>query len=275
MHWKRWSLFVAATVVLVFSTLSYAQGANPLRGKLSARDIVRNNPAALKDNPMLLVAAATETMANVKDFTCIVEKRERVKGKLLLEATVLLKVREKPYSVYAKWIKGDRKGQEALYVTGKYKNKIVAHLSGFSRALGVHEIDPNGSLARSSARHPVNEVGFSPMLKRLKIACDAAKKNGDLKVLYLGKTHLEDGVTAYGLIRVLPRRNNYPCHIMFFYLDAKELLPARLVSLDWDYRLLESYTFKKIHPNQGLTDHDFDRNNKQYDFRLRLLPFFH
>lgn len=248
--------------------------AAPQAPSKSARELVKENSPVLATNPYILIEAAKETMKGVNDFTCIVTKRERIGGTLQPQETILLKSREKPFSIYAKWITGKKKGQEALFVQGKNKNKVIAHFGGLQGLFGVFKVDPNSSLARKYARHPITEVGFSHMLKSLTSVCERAKRNGDLKLIYVGEKKLADGVVARGLVRILPKKNCYPCHIMFFYLDEKTLLPARLVQLDWDYLLLDSYTFSHVRVNQGLTDKDFDPNNRQYNLHMRLLPFF-
>ena len=72
-------------------------------------------------------------MHRINDYRAIFHKQERVEGELLPEETILLKF-QKPLKIYMKWIEEPLKGSEALFVQGKYDNKLIAHRGGI---LGV------------------------------------------------------------------------------------------------------------------------------------------
>src|SRR5438128_735667 len=57
------------------------------------------DPAAL-DEPLRRIAEARRAWLHVDDYTCVLVRRERVRGRLLPEEVMLMKVRREPYSVY-------------------------------------------------------------------------------------------------------------------------------------------------------------------------------
>ena len=87
-----------------------------------------------------LVEQMESSYSQVKDYRAIFHKQERVDGKLLPEETILLKFQE-PLKIYMKWISEPLNGTEALYVKGKYENKLIAHSGGILGMITV-SLDP-------------------------------------------------------------------------------------------------------------------------------------
>ena len=68
------------------------------------------------------------------------------------------------------------------------------------------------------------------------------------------------------------RRENLDFHIARVFLDEQLKLPVRFAYYTWPVegsdspRLMEEYTYLDLKVNVGLTDHDFDRDNPEYNF---------
>jgi len=50
------------------------------------------------------------------------------------------------------------------------------------------------------------------------------------------------------------------------WIDLKNGLPIKAEFFDWDLKKVGSYGYKDLRLNVGLTEEDFDRNNKSYGF---------
>ncbi len=94
--------------------------------------------------------------SNVKDYTAILYKQEWIDGKMKPMETIFMKFREKPFSVYMKWIKNPYKNQEVIFVKGWNKNRIKAHKGSFPDF--TMNLDPLGWLPMKGNRHSILEV---------------------------------------------------------------------------------------------------------------------
>jgi hypothetical protein len=79
------------------------------------------------DNILAKTIAGYET---VQDYACIFNKKEFVNGKIKDQNNIINKFK-KPVCIYLRWTEGSDKGNEAIYVLGKYKNELQVHLGGF------------------------------------------------------------------------------------------------------------------------------------------------
>ena len=106
---------------------------------------------------LLLLERGQLRFADIPTYTATFHKRERIDGELQDLEVTRIKVRHEPFSVYMKWIVGD-KGQELLYVDGENDDKILVKLGGLKgRLLPAVKVDPYGSQAKSQSRHPITD----------------------------------------------------------------------------------------------------------------------
>ncbi|HET6440761.1 MAG TPA: DUF1571 domain-containing protein [Phycisphaerae bacterium] len=202
----------------------------------------------------------------VTDYTCTFTKQERIGETLAKIETTFLKFREKPFSAYLKWSEPS-KGQEVIFVQGRYGGKAVVHQSGL---LGLIfrkvSIDPEGKRAMRHSRRPITFAGLGNMLRLAIGQCKAAQAKGDLVLEYQGVRE-EAGRPAYVFNRLLPNGKGYPCHQLFILIDQEFLLPVRTEAYLWDGRLLSDYRYTDLNLNPGLTDEDFSPENREYGYR--------
>ena len=202
----------------------------------------------------------------VADYTCTFIKQERIGETLGKTETTFLKFREKPFSVYLKWSEPS-KGQEVIFVPGRYDEKAVVHPSGL---LGMIfrkvSLDPEGKVAMRHSRRPVTFAGLGNMLRLVVAQSKAAQAKGDLVIEYQGIRE-EAGRPAYVFNRILPEGKGYPCHQLFIFIDCEYLLPVRTEAYLWDGRLLSDYRYTDLNLNPGLTDEDFNPDNREYGYR--------
>jgi hypothetical protein len=225
-------------------------------------------PEVRKDPLAFLQRARDWAEARIGDYTCHFQKLERIDGELQKPEQMRMKFRADPFSVYLKWTGGPSEGQEALYVDGKYKDKVQVHPSGI---LGVIfrkvALDPTGKTARKHSRRPLTMAGMVNMVRLVTKQCEEAHKRGDLTLTYEGIRN-EGGRPAYVLKRLLPKGKGYPCETLVIFIDTETLACTRSDAYDWNGELISHYFYTHIDYAPNLTDRDFDTSNSNYGYRL-------
>ena len=240
--------------------------------------------------PVLRMASSAHARMEqeIKDYTCILAKHERVDRRLMDPELMFIKIRHQqvtagqvttPFSVYVKFLgPAEIKGREVLWVEGKYHNKLIVRNGGKKFEYVTLAIPVDSDLAKQRNRYPVPEIGVKNLTRRL-------IENGQQEMQY------KDCVvkTAPGA-----KINNRPCTLIqvsnpvrredFAYQFARILvddelqLPVYYCAYDWPKeeggqpRLLEEYTYTDIKVNVGLTDWDFDHHNDEYHFLKSFDP---
>jgi hypothetical protein len=224
--------------------------------------------AAARDPLEFLRVALKWSDEKITDYTCLFRKQERIGGELRACESMQMKLRVDTFSVYVKWTGDQSRGQEVLYVQGRNDGNAIAHPSG---VLGVLfrrvALDPAGKTALKYSRRPITAAGMANMLRLVIPQSELAKANGDLQLTFRGVRE-ESGRPAYFFKRVLPNTNNYPCSVLGIYIDCEYLACLRTDAYDWDGRLVSQYIYSELSINPGLTDDDFDVDNREYNFRM-------
>lgn len=203
--------------------------------------------------------------AEVRDYTAVLHKQERVDGVMQPPETMRLKFR-KPFHVYLKWIDAGHAGREVLYVDGRNGNRLMAHEGG---ALGfiVLNLDPHGSLALRNSRHPITDTGIGRMLEVVSESMHRALAADELEVSRVSPDTVFGRRTRQieGRLPADPAKGYYaPRVVMDFDVESK--LPIRIAVYDAENRLLEQYGYENLALDVGLTDRDFDPANPDYNF---------
>jgi hypothetical protein len=217
-----------------------------------------------EDQSKFLQQLRQKCSETITDFTATFLKQERISGELRDQETADMKWRAKPFSVYMKYTEGD-KGREALYVEGQHDNKLLVHPGGFLGPLIQIQLAPDAERVMKDNLRPITAAGMTNMLSAIVSQCELAKKNGDLKLEYLGKTEV-GGRKVYTIKRTLPQKKIYPCKELVIFIDCDTITPLGTDAYDWDGQLLSKYRYNDLKLNPGLTDDDFDRGNKNYNF---------
>lgn len=231
-------------------------------------------PGAKTPDPMQMIYACRDAYKSVKDFTAVMHRRERLWGQLQPQETIFVKFRNKPFSVYMRWIAEPHRTREAIYVENQNDGKIVAH-EVVGLVNWMRRVSPDDPEARKQSHHPITEAGIGKAIDSLVRVCETAKQAGDLKLFYVGQDSFNSRPTDM-LIRVLPQKPEYPYHIIVLHIDKELGLPIKFASLNWDFEVETMYSYTDLKLNVGLTDEDFNYKNKDYGFQslvgLRLIP---
>ncbi len=211
---------------------------------------------------------------DVKDYTCIFVKNERVNGELIGPQQTLAKVRQKPLSVYFKFLKPvDVKGREVIYYPEKNGGKLVAREgSGLKRLLGAVWLQPTSPLAMAGQKYPISDVGMSFLVKRLIEVAEADRKYGEVEVKFYKNAKVNDRSCMVIQVTHPVPRNVFLFHLARVYIDDELQLPIHYEAYLWPEKpgepppLDESYSYLNLKLNVGLTDADFDYKNPKYGF---------
>ncbi len=211
---------------------------------------------------------------DIKDYTCIFIKQERVGGELIGPQYIDAKFRPNPYSVYFKFLKPDDvKGREVIYGAGANDGKLLAREgSGVKRLIGMVRLEPTSALAMAGQKYPIGNAGIAFLTKRLIEVAEQDRKYGEVEVhFYKGAKVNDRSCLLIVVTHPVPRRV-FLFHKAVIYIDDELQVPIHYAAYLWPKKLGEeppldeSYTYANLKLNVGLTDADFDYKNPKYGF---------
>ncbi len=221
---------------------------------------------------------------NLKDYTCVMVKRERLGNKLGEYEYMFAKIRNEqrvnnqvvvPFSVYLYFLKPAAiRGREVIYVRGQNDDKLLAHerRDSMMGKFGSVWLNPSGPMAMRGNRYPITEIGLVTLITRLLEKGVRDRARGECQVECRKGAKINGRTcTMLQVTHPLPRPY-FDFHIAQIFIDDEYNVPLRYAAYTWPARpggdpvLLEEYTFLKLKLNVGLTDEDFDPKNKEYNF---------
>jgi hypothetical protein len=221
--------------------------------------------------------------SDVKDYSCILVKRERIKGELGEHEYIFTKVRNRqfkdgrqtvPFSVYMYFLKpAHTKGREVIFVEGQNNGKLCAHEGGTKgKFLPTVWLQPDSMLAMQGQLYPITDVGIENLVLKLLERGERERQFPDVEVTFKKDARVNDRVCTVLEIRHPNRRPEYEFYYAQVFIDDELGIPIRYVAYGWpeggtvDPPVLEEYTYLKLQVNVGLSAADFDPKNKDYNF---------
>jgi hypothetical protein len=222
---------------------------------------------------LAVVEDAARRIDGLSGYTATFKKQERLGGQLLPEQTMTMKVRQRPFAVYLKFL-APKAGKEVLYAEGHHENKVIAHNGDWTRRLIPRlKVAPDSATALAENRHPITEAGLSNLVHKLvgfrKIDLTDAEA-----VTILDRTTGPDG-------RSWPRSLHLHEHpdpsrpfarIEVLY-DPDTLFPVQISNYDWPSQdepgappLAERYAYEALVLDPPLSALDFELTNPSYEF---------
>lgn len=202
----------------------------------------------------------------VKGYTCIFEKRERIgglHGKLHDKEIIDVVFRENPFGVLFRWIEGARKAERALYVEGENNGKMLARPSGFANKLApIVERDVDGEDARQSGRYTLKDFGMYHGCARTLATWRAARADNALKVDYLGEKKVKEvgDRLCYVLRRVdFKKPEEEGVRELTIYIDKDNWLQVGSLLKGEDGKFIAEYYFRDIRLNPELKPEQLSR----------------
>jgi hypothetical protein len=259
------------------------------------------------DEPLLRVAKATVPRArvhpldpaldmardglrkmqtSVRDYTCTIVKRERIKGELMDYEYMYAKIRNRrvvdgqtvsPFSVYMYFLKpAEVKGREVLYVEGENEGKLIAHEGGSAgKYLPTVWLKPTGLLAMRNQRYPITDIGIENLVAKLieRGETDQAKARTGCEVTFTPNAKINTRVCTVLQIKHAKPAPDLDFHYAQIFIDDELQVPIRYAAYGFPEKegerppVLEEYTYLNLKLNVGLQDRDFDHENTDYRFQ--------
>ncbi len=217
--------------------------------------------------------AAADRLNRVETYTATLRKRERLKGHLGPEQTLAIKVRQKPFAIYAKFL-APQAGKEVVYAEGHHDNKLIAHAAGVARFLVPRlAVAPDHPLALADSRHPITEAGLANLTGRL-IQYRRMDLDDPKAETVLDRVTDPQGRIRFRSVHTHPHRNpDRPFARIEVLYDPETFLPLDIRNYDWpeagqgaEFELAEHYAYEELDLGASLTALDFDPANPNYAF---------
>lgn len=230
---------------------------------------------------ILMLEKGVEFLSDIHSYTATFSKVERLEDGELEQQTMSLKVRQQPYSVYMKWITGD-KGRELIYVDGANDGSMLVKLGGLKgRLLPTLRLDPFGSRAMAECRHPVTSAGIKEAAQELLRfrRKDLTQHEGvECKMLEDQKF---DGRTCFCfMIQYKDRTYCADYRRSIVYLEKEHMMPVQICNYQWldgaedmspeelaDASICEDYRYTNLKVGLQFADAEFHKDHESYGFK--------
>jgi len=161
---------------------------NPLPEAAGMAELARKDPVVFLENCVRYYDR------DVQGYHLTMQKQERVPTRLPIEKRKLQKkevievdFKDKPHSVFMRWLEGERLTDRCLYVEGENDNMILVHPSGLAgKFVTFVKRKVDGPEAQESGRYTLNMFGIKHGTLRTLTFARKAKENGTLNMDYLG-----------------------------------------------------------------------------------------
>jgi hypothetical protein len=141
-----------------------------------------------KENPIAFLRWGLVRLdREVQGYRVVFRKHEKVRGRQLEPEVIDAAFRAEPFSVRFEWKQGATRASRVLYVAGENNDSLVVRPTGLASFVGLVERDVKGAGALESSRYPITEFGIKVGMQRTLSAMIEAKKEGALRVEYLGE----------------------------------------------------------------------------------------
>ncbi|MEM6979302.1 MAG: DUF1571 domain-containing protein [Planctomycetota bacterium] len=190
------------------------------------------------------------------------------------------------------------RGREVIWVEGENNGKLLVREAGLVGAMMTASVDPNGMMAMRGQRYPISELGLTNLITKLiehgesiqsQLRSDAqtdgdaptdgnapTSGNNSQAVTVTMSTGLADQVDGQTLIQIQktqPDGTEDDFSLAEVVIDLERQLVLEFRSFGWAEvesdppPLIESYQYRDVKCNVGLTDDDFDTQNPEYTFK--------
>ncbi len=222
----------------------------------------------------------------VLDYTATIISQVTIDGVLQPEKRIFCKIRhprtveagsalpgkEKPFGVYLKMLSpASIAGQEAIWVEGQNEDKLIGHTTGMLNLKRVY-LDPAGSIAMRGNLHPIYEIGFVNLVKKMGEVGRRDLQHADCAVKVTRDVSIGNRTCTMIEITHETRTAEFEFHIARIYIDQRRDILLGYEGFLWPEQegdpptLKEKYFYTDLTTNVGLTDKDFSPDNKDYDY---------
>ena len=242
---------------------------HPLEPVLKLADEgVRRMDRQINDYTATIVSQVTigKTLQPEKRIFC------KIRHPKTVEAGSALPGQEVPFSVYLKMLApGSIAGQEAIWVKGQNDDKLIGHTTGFLNVKRAY-LDPAGSIAMQGNLHPIYDIGFLNLVKKMGAVGRRDLQYPDCSVTVTRDVSVGDQTCTLIESKHAQQDPKFEFHIAKIYIDQSRDVLVGYEGFLWPKKegdpppLKEKYFYTDVKINVGLTDDDFSPGNKEYDY---------
>jgi len=213
-----------------------------------------------------VVRSMQKAHSAINDYVAVLHQRQRFGEELSPREKILFKFK-KPLSLYMKWLDGESKGREIIYVKGANDGAMWIHNGSFPDITLC--MSPETCKQLSEGRHTVNEAGVGYIADMIanNVALAKSRPLDKVSCWDYGESLME-GEPSRCLEMVMPPRKDsgYYGHRAYMCQSKRTGLLNRITV--WDFRklLVEDFIFENIKVDVGLGKKDFDPDNPDYKF---------
>ncbi|TWU08419.1 DUF1571 domain-containing protein [Stieleria varia] len=241
-----------------------------------------------------LSTAYDDYQNDVKDYTALLIKREKLGGKLSPRQFAKIKVREPkqtdegsevPLSVYMKFYRPQTlAGREILFVEDQRDGLMLARKGGMVFANYTQALPTDHPFAKAESNYLVTDtcvnIMFQTALDQLRCHANSA----DCELSEFERKSIKGKHCRHFELRLHKKADDVPYHFVRFMVDAELRLPIYVATYGWetdashqtksgkeseanlDRTLLEEFFLAGLKINVGLGDEDFEADHPDYQF---------
>jgi hypothetical protein len=223
-------------------------------------------PSSPMDQALQLVGQAQHAYQGVRDYSCLLVKQERVRGKLLPENLIELQFRVQPFSVSMRWLAPrEFNGQQVCYVAGRNNDMMRVHASGLKGIAGFISVAVRDPRVFEHSAHTITETGIGNLIEQLRVGWEAARRLNKTQVQIAEYEYNRRRCTRVELVRTDRTAENCPFCRTVAYFDKENHLPIRVELYGWPQMggnpsgdLMECYSYANLRLNVGVPDAVFN-----------------
>jgi hypothetical protein len=239
----------------------------------------RGLPSQHPLQPALIFAGRANQYArdHVRDYTCLLVKRERIEGDLRDAQYIQTKVRTElmqgdqvvqPYSVFLSFsAPAQIAGRKVVYVQGRNDNKMLVRNGGKRFNYVTVKLDPTSEAALRETLVPITGIGFANVTESLVTLIQQDMRRDPLAANTKVKFFRNAKVNGRVCTRISVLHPQPDPSLEFseadVYVDDELRVPIRIEAYLWPKTaneakpLLFEYTYTQLQLNVGLSDADF------------------
>lgn len=198
---------------------------------------------------------------DIKDYTAVLHKQERIAGKLSKPQEIAFWFKDKPYSLLMKWEKNAVSIDKLLYVEGQENGNMFVHPTGTWAWIKSVKRKPRCKQALKGSLKTADEFGFYRNMLYLHKVFTKAQNSGALRIKYLGTSSVYGRDTIAMEATFTGKDCRYKKIIMHF--GKETILPLALAFYDQSGNLHSSYAFSNLKLNTGITKDTFCKNKNK------------
>ena len=254
-------VFLALCAVVGFAGITTILANDGPPNASDMTNLARQDPFAFLQNCMKLYDK------NVRGYQVILQKQERLQGKLQNREIIEVAFREQPYSVSMRWLEGARKADRVVFVAGENEGMMLAHPAGVAgKLVKVVKRKVDSDEARQSGRYTLDQFGFKKSLQRILSSMQAAKQKDALHLQFLGETKVFecDQRICFKLKRTYEAPDADGTEDLTLYVDRENFLPVGIVvrgkmdAATGNRELLGEYFFRDLRLNPQFSPQQFN-----------------